>query len=87
MLVQVNQHVTACLQAKFLCLRPDDVDQLRSKVTKDTLENPPLGYEPAAAAELACKEAVTEVAAGEAAAAHFDGVLNLDSAVGAHSWA
>ena len=57
------------------------MDQLRSKLAKEILDNPPLGHDPAAAADLACQEVVAEVAAGEEAATSFDNILGMDCAV------
>lgn len=72
-------------QAKYLLLQPPDLERLLARVRADTRANPPLGYEPADAADAVAARMKAEVDAGAAAAAAggvFDAVVHNDAEVG-----
>ena len=69
-------------QANYILLRPPSLETLQQRLRREVLSNPPLGYEPQAAADAVCGQAAAEVAAGEAAAGAFNAVVTVDPEVG-----
>lgn len=64
-----------------MLLQPSCFEALQRRLRRDVLANPPLGYDPDAAADAVCAQAAAEIAAGQAQQGLFDATVDIDAEV------